>query len=355
VIVIIKSIKKTLGNLYRASKSLFVYSSVLAVKALFRDQLKMITLEFWSDKADDGSGAQIQRNLTIRVLANFLGCNFNFSKFKSIAVHPLDPFQTKASLDQYLIKLNKIFYMRSSNNNEHFGKEIEIINITLKHLLRSCLSVKIRKKPMLIRTLSPYSISESIPNLMFDSIKYVPEFEKFKKQLDFPKFDAGMHYRQGVGGFAVYPGQKISRQLPLQYFLNVIESLVNSRKIKLFSVAVFTDSPIKRMEYSPPKNQLSLWAETPSFVNQKMHVIPNDFSLLTKNKNLSSNIFYGGDPIVTIAQMASIDILIIGRSSLSYVAGILSKGSVIYPTNFWHKPLKNWIPGDKLIFMDGQY
>jgi hypothetical protein len=42
-------------------------------------------------------------------------------------------------------------------------------------------------------------------------------------------------------------------------------------------------------------------------------------------------------------QMSKAELLILGRSSLSYVAGILSSGkTVVAAPEFWHPPLSNW-------------
>ncbi len=48
------------------------------------------------------------------------------------------------------------------------------------------------------------------------------------------------------------------------------------------------------------------------------------------------------DALSDLAGLASADILIIGKSSFSYVAGLLSQGLVIYEP-FWHRAGANWI------------
>ena len=47
------------------------------------------------------------------------------------------------------------------------------------------------------------------------------------------------------------------------------------------------------------------------------------------------------DPIKAIFLLASADVLIMGKSSFSYVAALLSKGNVFYEP-YWHRPLPSW-------------
>jgi hypothetical protein len=46
--------------------------------------------------------------------------------------------------------------------------------------------------------------------------------------------------------------------------------------------------------------------------------------------------------------MSIADILVIGKSSFSYVAGLYNTNTVYY-FNFWHSPLNNWINVDELL------
>lgn len=48
------------------------------------------------------------------------------------------------------------------------------------------------------------------------------------------------------------------------------------------------------------------------------------------------------DPIESISILSSADYLLTAKSSFSYVAGLLSGGTVLYEP-FWHKPLSRWI------------
>lgn len=64
------------------------------------------------------------------------------------------------------------------------------------------------------------------------------------------------------------------------------------------------------------------------------------YSLLRDIPDL--NIHLDSDTFDTFHHLCKADILVMGTSSFSYLAGIYNKKSVIYYT-FWHPPLDNWI------------
>ena len=49
-----------------------------------------------------------------------------------------------------------------------------------------------------------------------------------------------------------------------------------------------------------------------------------------------------GDPLDTLNEMVHADVLMMARSSFSYVAGLLSRRVVLYEP-FWNAPLPDWI------------
>jgi hypothetical protein len=64
----------------------------------------------------------------------------------------------------------------------------------------------------------------------------------------------------------------------------------------------------------------------------------NDFLSLPTYCELHLNT----DVFCTLAALINAEILVMAKSSLSYVAALLSRGTVIYEP-FWHKPLSDWI------------
>jgi hypothetical protein len=53
--------------------------------------------------------------------------------------------------------------------------------------------------------------------------------------------------------------------------------------------------------------------------------------------------FVNGDPIEALEAMATADLLMMSRSSFSYVAAILNAEGIVIYHPFWHSPLPEWI------------
>jgi hypothetical protein len=96
------------------------------------------------------------------------------------------------------------------------------------------------------------------------------------------------------------------------------------------------------VKYTPPPEQTYLWEGTPGFTNGVMEVQPLSFNSSTLGVK-KVIVHSGGDPVDAILDMATSALLITGRSSLSYIAGLLnSDGIVVSAPQFWHPPLSHW-------------
>ena len=106
---------------------------------------------------------------------------------------------------------------------------------------------------------------------------------------------------------------------------------------------MFTDAPPSDIQYEPPLEQTELWSTSPRFNAGIMNVKGNDLSIILKKYGEKCTIHIGGNPISAISLMSKSNYLIMGRSSLSYVASILNlNGTIYYPPNFWHPPMSHW-------------
>jgi hypothetical protein len=192
----------------------------------------------------------------------------------------------------------------------------------------------------LLKICEPYRITETFQ----DFYDLVPNSLKNWAIPQMPEdvMTIAMHFRQGVGGKAIYPGQKISRELDLDYFIQMVKSIQRESPSSNLRILVLTDAPSVATSYSPPSTQITLWEGTPGYENGVMKIEPFDFSSLNI-LDCEISIFSGGDPIEAIRIMCRADILLMGRSSLSFVAGVLNQNGRVYiAPDFWHNSLSRW-------------
>jgi hypothetical protein len=189
------------------------------------------------------------------------------------------------------------------------------------------------------RLVEPYPVSEFDPNLYRGILHFLPNFVLPPKKASI----VAVHYRRGVGGFAIQQGESVSREIPGNYFAAVAKEIIDATKHPGVKLVVFTDSPTEDFVYVPPTEQSHLWTSSPNFIQGKMQVQGLDVREVFSEVSDDVEVVFGGDPLEVIKRLASADHLILSRSSFGYVAAILnSKGRVYFPSQFWHVPMKGW-------------
>jgi len=301
-----------------------------------------ISVTFNSSISVDGTGAQLQRQASVMALAKYFGFQYIHTEIQQVSVHPLDPFQSKSEYLDYLSRLNRFLKVDSVEDSGSSGDKISVSSFSLSYLIRECLSQIIRRKKRLLSIYEPYAVTEFCPAIM-DGL-HLQSNEGTKSISSGKVFTIVIHYRQGVGGFALYPGQNIPREIPIEVFIVRVASIVHELPTNLdWQIIVLTDAPESETTFTPPLNQIKLWQGTPGFANGVMTVKPAQFDSLEAYSKLPLRIIRGGNPLDAILLMASADVLLSGKSSLSFLGGLMNqRGQVYYPKDFWHRPLQDW-------------
>ena len=288
----------------------------------------------------DGVGAQIQRILAIRSLAHNLGLGYAHSPVKNVAIHPFDPYQSIDEMEVFLVQLNHVFYMDDVGFDRRVTHlEVHRRVLTFGNFFVLLFSGVLQRTTLLINIVEPFPVSE------FDSKKYLAIgnfLPYFTSKINRAKTVA-LHYRQGVGGKSVQFGEKLSRQLDVQYFVNIITSILADPGNDIRAIKIYTDAPSTNQEYFPLATQSHLWNQSPRFRDGQMSIEGMEVEKSFEGLGIPIEVVRGGNPISAIEEMAGADVLVIGRSSLSYVAAILNaNGEIYYPKSFWHRPLVGW-------------
>jgi hypothetical protein len=299
-----------------------------------------VAISYDNSSKPDGVGAQIQRLLAIRSLTKNLGLGYVHSGVASVAVHPLDPYQTPAEFQEFINELNSVFFI--NNYSDFISKDSNVIRkrtLSFQFLFQVIFSAKFFSKNTLVLCVEPYAVSDFDPNNYSGILQELPNFQP----IEFSKLSLGIHYRRGVGGMAVQKGEKISRELPVKYFVGLANELVQDQELAGSEIIIYTDAPSVNLRYEPPANQLELWEQSPRFSNGIMDVLGVNHSDEFNALVWAPRIVQGGDPIQAIRELAGLDILIMSRSSFSYIGAILNpNGDIYFPKSFWHPPLKGW-------------
>jgi|1048.fasta_scaffold03546_5 hypothetical protein len=334
-------IRKIQFNLLKVFNHVLIYLTKILIR-IFRLELS-ITND--TKSKIDGVGAQLQRLVSTIALCRHIGISFLQQDIRDVTVHPLDPFQDSLSKSVFVDRVNTLFKsIDQSFNHSRHPTVIKCSSLTSIDLIKVIFRGIFSKENIIIEIVEPYQITNYYRNMCVDLIRYFPGWLDFVNSFkDRVRSDViYIHYRQGAGGHAVYPGQKLSRELPISFYLNRVNTILSSSPL-LKKVFVFTDAPKNSFEYIPLSEQRFHWEGMPGFTMEVLHIDGNNLEDKFSSLGINVEIMRGGDPLEAVAIMSSATYLITSRSSLSYLAALFNKSGHIYPAEgFWHPTPSNW-------------
>ena len=311
----------------------------IVLRRLNRTKVSRIHLAYDSELVEDGLGAQIQRQMSIRALSHHLNVSFIPQPIRHIAIHPFDDFKTTEEMKLRLVDINKLF-MFSENSFPKDAEVIRIGNLRLGKLTGITLRSLINRKKYVLKIAEAYSLVDSEVEMYRQIQKInVGALRSFVEERGIERSDICIHIRQGVGGKVIYPGQKVPRELDAGHFLSVLRSIEFKNK----RIIVLTDAPEEDVLFFPQKDQIHLWENTPGFNNGVVTIKGQKLNHFFNTNGINVEVISGGDLLSSLLIMITCNTLIISRSSLSYVGALVNdRARIYYPPGFWHPPLRGW-------------
>lgn len=278
----------------------------------------------------DGAGSQLQRNYCTYALARFLNIAYIHSPLKEMSYQGLSALEKNEEDPNLTARYNKVFTIPSDielpeNARVH---HVEKLDLNLFKLIQE--EVKKDKYFHLIKTGFPYLITDQQPQ-MLDCVKQMSPF----KSAPSPLFRIAIHVRRGEL-FVV----DSHRMLPNSYYITVVQNIIkvlNNVGIP-FICELHTELPTNSLVVTLDHNRgIHKKIKELSMITKEMSKI-EDFEVIPHLKKCINH-----DPIETIESMATADLLVISRSSFSYLAGILNKRGLIVYHPFWHGAPPAWL------------
>ena len=305
-----------------------------------------LTFTYNSHKAQDGTGAQLQRIFGIYALSKLVRANYLHSTIENLMIHSLDPFQTEEELKVYLRRLDTAFNLPSSQNLPHkYAYTYEINRLGPVTLFRYLVLSVIRKGHILIKISNPFPVVDLQTNI------YLHVQKHFLNRLALEANTSNLkriviHIRRGSNGSDLLPGEMAPRMLPNIYYLTLVNEILekNCSIGEKMEVLIITDTPNEEITFKPIESQFDNWITEPRLKNGSVTIKGESFSEFQSDYISKLEISHGGDPILAIGQMKTADFLIMSRSALSYVGAILNaEGVIFYPPSYGPKPMPKWI------------
>jgi hypothetical protein len=290
-----------------------------------------IALTYANFKLMDGAGAQLQRIYGIYALSRYLHVPYIHTPLKKIGYQGLAELEKNAAAPHTEDKWNSVFKIPSDIELPPGTITRYIDTPNAEDIERYKDEAEKEQKFYLLQIVLPYKITDKNTEIY----RYVRDVSPFPAVRS-DTFRIAIHVRRG-DEFAV----ESQRMLPNSYYVASTLKIVDALKqLEIpFVCELYTEVATKPFVVTSQSVGLQGKLSKPVVIDPKMNRL-EDFDAIPNLKKCINL-----DPIESLKGMATADALIISRSSFSYLAALLSRGTVIY-FPFWHKPLKDWLTSD---------
>jgi hypothetical protein len=265
----------------------------------------------YTDNLTDGLGAQYQRLIGIIAVCIYYDCQYIHSSIKHMEhlVEPKGEYLKK--IEEHLqIKYN---FPLITNNEINFENTFYADHQIFERVLLDYKKMSTETNNLLIITLCYDNLLDKNPEIydhampFLKQIKQKIELPDYISKVDYTKI--AIHIRRGD----VSESQNNTRYVPLSYYQDVFDKLSLLYPNPYFFI--FT-------EITPGNKDEFLEFEK-------------------KNENLPLKLMPDIDTLITLEYLIEADVLVMSKSSFSYVAGLYNENDVYY-MDFWHAKLNRW-------------
>jgi hypothetical protein len=297
-----------------------------------RDKL---VLTYNNRNATDGVGAQLHRIYGTYAISRFLGASYLHSPLARVDYQGLSSLEKRTHDPEFHEDFNRLLYMKS-DPLPHQLHEINMDWITVddvKRLVARFDAGETDGKPWLARLSTPYGIADRFPQCY----TVCKEISPFATVPTGRAVRVAIHVRRGEL-FAV----DSDRMLPNSFYVEVARTLARQLQERGldYRIELHTEVASKAFVLRPDERGISHRIDAPVLMKPEMNQL-EEFDVLP---NLVHCI---NEPAIDcLRQLATAHILVMSRSSFSYVAAILNIRGLVLGHPFWHALLPSWIELD---------
>src|SRR5260221_264216 len=293
-------------------------------------------------RRNDGIGAQLQRLYGIYSISRLVGASYLHTPLARVDYQGLSALENNVTDPAYHYEFNDLLRIKSDVMPSEDFHKISLPNIsmkTLRHLAAMFDRHETGGKPSLVKLALPYGIADRFP----DCYEVCKEISPFASSVrEGRSLRVGIHVRRGEL-FAV----DSARMLPNAYYISVAQNLAHVLEaLRIdYLIELRTEVPNREFVVQPDHHGISNRISAPAvFTPEMCHL--DEFSVLP---NL---VCYTNETAIDcLRKLATADILVMSRSSFSYLAGILNRNTIVLYHPFWHRAPSSWMT----VGPDGQF
>jgi hypothetical protein len=283
----------------------------------------------------DGVGAQLHRIYGIWAISRLFDLPYLHSPLARVDYQGLSALEANASDPTFHFEFNDLCHIDSDAVASDDFFDIKLRNIYPGHIRLFPLLVDSGKtlgKPALVRVVMPHGIADRFPDC-YEACKEISPFASPDR--DGRILRVAVHVRRGEQVLYAHS----DRPLPNGYFINVaghVARALETLKID-YQIELWTELPTGKFTVYPDHHGVAGHVTDPALITPDMYRL-DDFDALP---NLVRCI--NGKAVDCLRKLATADILIMSRSSFSYVAAVLNRNGIVMYHPFWHRAPSSWM------------
>lgn len=291
----------------------------------------------------DGVGAQLQRIYGIYSLSRLLGVSYVHTPIARVDYQGLSALQQNAADDTFQAEFNTLCGIPSDPLPTNRVRGVKLKRIT-PEIFQQVVEIanEPNQPPLVAQICHPHGIADRFPDC-YEVCKQVSPFTRGAGR----RLRVALHVRRGEQSVISSP-----RLLPNSYFIDLGQKV--ARTLDGLGVdytfELHTEVPQAEFTVQPGDHGIRNRIEAPVTVTPAMSRL-EDFGVLPNLVHCINE-----RTVDCLRSLATADVLVMSRSSFSYVAAILNRGGIAMYHPFWHQPLSSWFTvGEGAQFDDSRF
>lgn len=294
----------------------------------------------------DGIGAQALRILGVFSIANFFRFRYLHNPILEVIEEFAHKFESTTSNRVLLEQANDFFSFPSSSINPRLPTKVyRLENPSLRVIVEYVFRFEWVRSNIVLEILFPFFILNKFPSIYYFGVRRLRKRNKLLMHKS-PTPQVVAHVRWGYGWKYANQQYVRNRHLPFSYFSKLFPIIkANYFQSKQLNITVHTDLSPNKVNWKPIQSQV---LEQRAQVRQtesenEIEIEGYDLEkLITFPDDCNHNIRYCAPFFETFLDMCRAEILIMGTSAFSYLAGLLNKNIVIWPSVHGHSRFPTW-------------
>ncbi len=285
----------------------------------------------------DGVGAQLQRIYGIYAISRLLRASYLHTPIERVDYQGLPALERNTADPGFHDEFNRVFHIESDVSQAQGNRDLRFYEITtdeLNYIVGDLENYPVGDRQTVVRIALPYGISDKYPDC-YEACREISPFASPVRD-DLP-LRVAIHVRRGEL-FA----RDSHRLLPNAYYIDVARAVADllERSGIDYRLELHTEVPTKEFVVRRGHHGFHDHVGAPAIFGPEMcrleqfDALPNLVHCINETT------------MECLRKLATADVLIMSRSSFSYLAGILNRNGVMLYHPFWHAALSSWLTVD---------